>query len=89
LPAPWSASFSARVAEAARRTAADPDVAAFSVAAYRVAAPAIAPLASALERPGAEPLSPYQERILDEAREVLRLRSMLHEQIRLPGRSTT
>jgi hypothetical protein len=88
LPAPWSSSFSARVTDAARRTAADPDVAAFSVAAYRVAAPAIAPLSSALERPGAEPLSPYQERMLDEAREVLRVRRMLHEQIHLPGRST-
>jgi hypothetical protein len=87
LPAPWSPSFSARVTDAARRTAADPDVAALSVAAYRVAAGAIAPLASALERPGAEPLSPYQERMLDEAREVLRVRRMLHEQIRLPGRS--
>ena len=89
LPARWSASFSSRVAEAARRTAADPDVTALAVAAYRVAAPAIPRLASALERPGAEPLPPYQERMLDEAREVLRVRRILHEQIQRPGRSTT
>jgi hypothetical protein len=88
LPPLWSASFSARVTDVARRAAADPDVAAFSVAAYRVAAGSIAPLASALERPHAEPLPPHQERMLDEAREVLRVRRMLHEQIDLPGRST-
>jgi hypothetical protein len=89
LPTPWSEPFSVRVAEAARRTAANPDVAALSVAAYKVAAKGIAPLASALERPGAEPLSPYQERMLDEAREVLRVRRLLHEHVPLPGRSTT
>ena len=89
LPTPWSPSFSLRVAEAARKTAADPDVPALGVAAYHVAASAIPRLAPGLERPGLEPLSPYEERMLDEAREVLRVRRILHEQIQLPGRSTT
>jgi hypothetical protein len=89
LPAPWSASFSVRVAAAARKTIADPDVGALGVAAYRVAPQTIPRLAAVLERPDAEPLPPYQERMLDEAREVLRVRQMLHEQIQLPGRSKT
>jgi len=89
LPIPWSTSFSLRVADAAGKTARDPDVAALGVAACHVAAAAIPRLALALERPGAEPLSPYEERMLDEAREVLRVRRILHEQIQLPGRSTT
>ena len=75
--------------DAVQKTARDPDVSAVALAAYRVAAEAIPRLALALERPGAEPLSPYEERMLDEAREVLRVRRILHEQIRPPGRSTT
>src|SRR5207237_4630369 len=77
LPAPWGIDFSLRVAEAALRTRADPDVAAWSVAAHAVAKAAIPRLAFALERPNAEPLSPHDERALDEAREVLRIRQDL------------
>jgi len=89
LPIPWSEPFSLCVVDAVQKTARDPDVSAVALAAYRVAAEAIPRLALALERPGAEPLSPYEERMLDEAREVLRVRRILHEQIRPPGRSTT
>ena len=87
LRVPWSPSFSLRVAAAVRKTIADPDVRALGVAAYRVAAQTIPRLAAVLERPDAEPLPPYQERMLDEAREVLRVRQLLHEQI--SGRSKT
>jgi Family of unknown function (DUF5691) len=88
LPASWTADFSLRVVEAVRRTSADPDVQAWAVAAEAVAPEVMPQLAVALERANGEPLSPYEEQKLDEAREMLRVRRILHEELPAPGRST-
>lgn len=85
LRIPWSATFSTRFVEHARRTSADPDLDAWEVAAKAVAPETIPPLAAVLERPNLEPLDPYDERTLDEARDTLRIRRILHEEI--SGRS--
>jgi hypothetical protein len=45
-------------------------------------------LAAALERPDAEPLSPYDERMLDQVREVLGVRRILYEEIPAATRSS-
>ena len=83
LRIPWSAMFSTGFVEHARRTSADPDLDAWEVAAKAVAPEAIPQLAAVLERPNLEPLDPCDERTLDEAREALRIRRILHQEI--PG----
>jgi hypothetical protein len=88
LPTPWSADLSLRVLEAVRSTSADPDVHAWSVAAEAVAPEVMPELSATLERANAEPLSPYDEQTLDHAREILRVRRILHQEIPAPGRST-
>ncbi|MFL5430124.1 MAG: DUF5691 domain-containing protein [Myxococcales bacterium] len=81
LRIPWSAIFSTGFVEHARRTSADPDLHAWEVAAYAVATETFPQLAAVFERPNLEPLDPYDERTLDEAREVLRIRQILHHEL--------